>query len=118
MKEICCSFPASIISNLPVAPEALNVIDFSKSNNCNIHAIEIINKSKIKIKTYEHGVGVTTSCGSGSICAFFVCNMLGKVGNSAEILTDGGSLFVEMSNNKYILKGVSNLIFKGEYYGI
>lgn len=93
-------------------------IDFSKSNNCNIHAIEIINKRKIKIKTYEYGVGVTTSCGSGSICAFFVCNMLGKVGNSAEILTDGGSLFVEMSNNKYILKGVSNLIFKGEYYGI
>ena len=93
-------------------------IEFSDKNKCNIHILNVINSKQIRIKTYEYGVGQTTSCGSGSICSFFVCNILDKVSNKVEIISDGGTLYVELINNKYILKGPASLIYKGEYYGL
>lgn len=93
-------------------------IEFCNKNKCNMHIVKVINKTKIKIKTYEYGVGKTTSCGSGSICAFYVANMLNKVNDQIEIISEGGSLFAEILNNKYILKGMVKLIYKGDYYGL
>ena len=89
-------------------------INISKEHQCNIHVIKVISKNKIRIKSYEYGVGITSSCGSGAICSFYLCNMLDKVSHNCEIISDGGISYCEVNNDKYILKGNVSLIYKGE----
>ena len=91
-----------------------NDIYFSKEHQCNIHVIKVISKNKIRIKTYEYGVGITSSCGSGAICSFYLSNMLDKASNKCEIIADGGISYCEVNNDKYILKADVSLIYKGE----
>ena len=88
--------------------------NISKEKKCNLHAIEIINKSKIKIKTYEYGANYTLSCGSGSMAAFFALYMLNKVNNIVDVITEGGVLTCMYVNNKYVLQGPVFLVYKGE----
>ena len=87
-------------------------------NKCNIHAIEIIDKSTFKIKTYEYGVGETLSCGSGTIASFYVGYMLNMLNKKVDVLSSGGPLKCFIKNNKYILQGPATLVYKGDYYGI
>ena len=93
-------------------------IQISNDNKCNVHAVEITNTNQIKIKSFEYGVGETLSCGSGSMCAFYVCYMLNKVNKEVNVISSGGKLTCKCENGKYILKGNANYIYKGEYYGL
>ena len=71
-----------------------------------------------KIKTYEYGVKETKSCGSGSISSFYVCNMLGLVDDTVDIISSGGTHKCVYINSNYYLIGSSTIVYKGEYYGI
>ena len=37
-------------------------------NKTNVEIIEIINESKIKMRVWERGAGITLACGSGVVC--------------------------------------------------
>ena len=89
-------------------------LDILNKHKCNIHAVEIINKDKIKMKSYEYGVGETNSCGSGSIAAFFLLYMLNKVDKYIEVIQKGGTVKCFVNNNLYYLQGNVNLLYKGE----
>lgn len=93
-------------------------IDICNENKCNVHAIEVINKRLIKIKSYEYGVKETKSCGSGAICAFYVCFMLNLIDKEAKIVSSGGEATCKYENGKYLIQGKASLIYKGEYYGL
>lgn len=93
-------------------------IQLCNENKCNMHAVEILNNNQIKMKTYEYGVGETSSCGSGSIAAFYVCYMLDKVNKEISVISNGGKLTCKFENGKYILQGNASYIYKGEYYGL
>lgn len=92
-------------------------LDIVKDKKANIHAIKIIDRNNIYIKTYEYGVNETLSCGSGSVACFFVLYMLNKVENYLNVISSGGVVNVRNENNNYILKGNVNLVYKGELYG-
>jgi len=92
-------------------------LDIVKDKKANIHAIKIIDRNNIYIKTYEYGVKETLSCGSGSVACFFVLYMLNKVENNLNVISSGGVVNVRNENNNYILKGNVNLVYKGELYG-
>ena len=85
-----------------------------EKNKCNIHAVEVINSSTIKMKSLEYGVGETKSCGSGSIASFFLLYMLNKVDKKVKVIQQGGTLTCFVKNNKYYLQGNVNLLYKGE----
>lgn len=93
-----------------------NHFEISAKNKCNVHAVEIISKNEIKMKTYEYGVGFTKSCGSGSLAAFFALYMLDKVNSNLKVIQNGGTLHCLYENNQYYLCGEVNLIYKGELY--
>ena len=92
-------------------------LDIVKDKKANIHAIKVINRNKIHIKTFEYGVNETLSCGSGSVASFFVLYMLDKVNDSVDVISKGGTINVSVNNNSYYLKGKVSLVYKGELYG-
>lgn len=60
---------------------------------------------KIKIKTFERGVGWTKACGTGGGAVFAVCRRLGLVGDKTTVFFDGGRLTVETEENKIFITG-------------
>ena len=103
------------IDNFTFNESHFKILDDKK---CNLHAIQIINKGKIKIKTFEYGANYTLSCGSGSLASFFVLYMLNKVNDEIEVITQGGTLKCSYNNKMYYLKGPVYLVYKGELYGL
>lgn len=88
----------------------------SQTLKCNIHLVKVINNKLIQMKTYEYGVQETLSCGSGAIASFFVLYMLNKVTNNIIVKQDGGQVNCFLSNGKYYLSGLANLVYKGDFY--
>ena len=62
-------------------------------------------KGKIRIKTFERGVGWTKACGTGGGAVFAVCRRLGLVGDKSTVFFDGGRLTVETEENKIFITG-------------
>lgn len=80
----------------------------------NVNFVEVVNKDKINIYTWERGAGRTLGCGTGSCASVVVGNLLGKLGNIVQVKTEGGELQVQLDNNGEIfLKGGANIICKG-----
>lgn len=76
----------------------------------NIDIVRIINKENITVKTYERGVGFTSSCGTGSIASALVCNYLYSCSNHINIKGEYGDLKAEVVGNKVYMIGPSNKI--------
>ena len=90
--------------------------DFSMKYHTNIEVVEITDKSNIKIRVYEYGVGETRSCGSGTIACFFLLLNFNLVNKEVNAMLKGGTLNVSYNNQGFFLKGKVKLIYKGELY--
>ena len=61
----------------------------------NVEFAQIISPSKIRMRVWERGTGVTQACGSGACATMVAAARRGLTGRKAEIVLDGGSLFLE-----------------------
>lgn len=68
------------IERLPLFKEGTNV------NFC-----EVVDKNKIKVKTWERGAGPTLACGTGSCASAIASNLLGYTGKSTEVILPGAN---------------------------
>lgn len=85
-------------------------------NSCNVSFVQIINKTKIKIRVFERGSGETFSCGTGA-CASVVIATINKYINEneeIEVELKGGKLYIIYNNNIY-MKGPAEIICYGKY---
>ncbi|MCH5180193.1 MAG: diaminopimelate epimerase [Erysipelotrichales bacterium] len=80
----------------------------------NVTNVQIIDKNKVKILTYENGVGITNSCGSASLCSFQYLLDTEKVEKNIEFFSLGGRYSVEKMYDKLCLFGKVNYVYKGE----
>jgi diaminopimelate epimerase len=65
--------------------------DLFKPAGTNVNFIQIINKHKLRIRTYERGVeGETLACGTGSVAGALIAGALGAVFSPVEVQTRGG----------------------------
>ena len=65
------------------------------------------------IYSYERGVGITKSCGSGSIASFYLLGKLNIVNSNNFILKSlGGDIALRKNNNFYYLKSLPKIIKK------
>ena len=82
----------------------------------NISAVKIIDKSLLKILTYERGVGITEACGSGACASFAVAQLLNYVERKVCVEMSGGNLNIELSRDKHIIMiGKAKKVFEGTF---
>lgn len=91
-----------------------------KAEGTNINFVNILEKGKLKVRTYERGVEAETlSCGTGvSACAYCYIIWNNSV-KSVDINTLGGDLCVEVErfqqeNEAVYLIGAATFVFEGE----
>lgn len=82
----------------------------------NVGFMQIIDKSHIKLRVFERGVGETLACGSGA-CAAVVAGILqGKLDNKVKVSLTGGELDIEWQggNSHVLMQGEATLVYTGE----
>lgn len=85
---------------------------FPKGTNVNF--CEVINKNKIRVKTWERGAGPTLACGTGSCACVVACLNHGYTCNKVEVSVPGGTLVVEITDEGVMMTGPAIVSFAGE----
>ncbi|MGL4652886.1 diaminopimelate epimerase [Cetobacterium sp.] len=80
----------------------------------NVNFIEILERNKIKIKTWERGAGRTLACGTGSCSGAYIANLLGMVDEEVIVETEGGILKIKIVGDEVFMTGSAETTFKGE----
>jgi len=85
-------------------------------NDTNVHFVELIDKTNIKVKVWERGCGPTLACGTGACACLVVTSKLGKTLNNANIYLPGGKLEIEWPNQAgpVLMQGPALKVFYGE----
>ncbi|WP_269616961.1 diaminopimelate epimerase [Prochlorococcus marinus] len=85
-------------------------------HDTNVHFVELIDKSNIKIRVWERGCGPTLACGTGACACLVVTSKLGKTLNKANIYLPGGKLEIEWPNQigPVFMQGPALKVFSGE----
>lgn len=82
--------------------------------NINVNFIQILDKCRIKIKTWERGAGRTLACGTGSCSGVYISNLLGLVEDEVVVETEGGVLKIKLQGDEVFMIGTAETTFKGE----
>jgi len=97
--------------------------DLFKPAGTNVNFIQIQNKRRLRIRTYERGVeGETLACGTGSVAAALIAGALGIVTSPVEVLTwSGEKLIVSFERagdgfSSIHLEGGAQVICDGNLY--
>lgn len=115
------SFTKNILSH-----DELKYIGFDANNSknifedgINVNMITILSKEKIYVQTYERGVGITKSCGTGMTASSTYYSIINsEIGNEVKVYNDGGMILctVTKENNGYSVNFIGNgtYIFTGK----
>ena len=90
--------------------------DIMFPDRANIEFVKIISETKIRMRVWERGVGITPACGSGA-CAAVVCSVRrGLTNRKTKVLLDGGVLDIEwLENNHILMTGPTEVSFTGTF---
>ena len=84
-------------------------------NDTNVHFVELIDQSNIKVKVWERGCGPTLACGTGACACLVVASKLDKTLNKANVYLPGGKLLIEWPNQTgpVYMQGPALKVFSG-----
>ncbi|MBU3142253.1 diaminopimelate epimerase [Clostridium sp. CF012] len=82
----------------------------------NVNFCEIIERDKIRVKTWERGAGPTLACGTGSCAAVVAANRLGYIDEKVEVQVPGGVLTIEIVNDEVLMEGPAEITFDGRFF--
>ena len=86
--------------------------------NINVEIVQIRDKNKIEIKFWERGVGLTKSCGSGIMAAFYTCFKKKLCNSSIEVILPISRVKTRINKTDISVKGKAVVSFLGQYnYG-
>lgn len=94
------------IENHPLFPQRTNV-EFA----------QVLGRGKVRMRVWERATGITQACGSGA-CATLVAGVRRSVtSRKAEIILDGGSLFIEWrtEDDHILMTGPATLVYEGRF---
>lgn len=69
----------------------------------NVEVAQILSPERIRMRVWERGSGITRACGTGACATLVAAARRGLTGRKAEIVLDGGSLFIEWLENGHVL---------------
>lgn len=80
----------------------------------NVGFMQILDRTHIRLRVFERGVGETLACGSGACTAVVVGHKLGLLAEKVWVALPGGDLFVHiMPSEEILLTGPANFVFEG-----
>lgn len=84
-------------------------------NSVNVGFMQILNRSQVKLRVYERGVGETQACGTGACAAVVAGINLGLLDNNIETQLLGGNLSIHWAGeqNPVMMTGTASTVFKG-----
>ena len=73
----------------------------------NVNFAQILSPTRIRLRTWERGVGVTKACGTGACATAVAAHRAGLTERKATIVADGGELVIEWraSDDRVIMTG-------------
>jgi diaminopimelate epimerase len=84
-------------------------------NRINVEFAQVIDRSHIRMRVWERGIGVTLACGTGSCATVVAAARRGLADRKAEVQLDGGMLMIEWrEDNHVMMTGPATLSFLGE----
>ena len=83
----------------------------------NVEFAQIITPSRIRMRVWERGAGITSACGSGACAVLVSAVRRGLTKNKAEIIADGGTLVIEINKaGDVLMSGPVHTAFTGAAY--
>lgn len=84
----------------------------------NVEFAQILGPGKIRIRVWERGTGVTQACGSGACATIVAAVRRGLAERAAEIVLDGGSLFLEWraEDGHVLMTGPAACVYEGVFH--
>ena len=69
----------------------------------NIGVAQVLGRTRIRLRVWERGAGLTLACGTGACAALVAASRRGHTGRTAEILVDGGPLHVKWREDGHVM---------------
>ena len=81
----------------------------------NVGFMQVINRSQIKLRVFERGVGETRACGTGACAAMVAGRLQGLLDAQVEVILLGGSLKISWAGDDHpvIMTGPVARVFEG-----
>ena len=80
----------------------------------NVEVVQVISPTRLRVRVWERGTGITLACGTGACAALVAANRRGLAERKAQIVLDGGTLSVEwLKDDHVILSGPAEVSFTG-----
>tara|TARA_B100000927_G_scaffold284542_1_gene273575 strand:- start:1183 stop:2025 length:843 start_codon:yes stop_codon:yes gene_type:complete len=85
-------------------------------NHANIGFCQVVDRSFVRLRVYERGVGETRACGTGASAAVVAAHSQSLVDTQVKVSLPGGKLRIRWSgpNQPITMSGGANLVFEGE----
>ena len=71
---------------------------FFAPTGCNVHLVAVVDRSTVRMRTWERGAGLTTACGSGACAAAHVLHASSLVDDVVEVRMPGGTATVTVGD--------------------
>jgi diaminopimelate epimerase len=85
----------------------------------NVHFVEVVSRSVIRMRTWERGSGLTRACGSGACAVVVAAALTGRTGHEIAAHLPGGDLHLRWdARTKHVIKtGPAVEVFEGQWKG-
>ncbi len=85
-------------------------IEADYPQGCNVHLVEVIDQSTVRLAVWERGIGITQACGSGACAGAWTANQLGYVDEIVQVSMPGGAVTVELVDGEALLTGPATYV--------
>ena len=82
----------------------------------NFHVAQVVDRSHIRMRTWERGAGMTLACGTGACATAVTSCQLGLTGETVEVHVPGGVLTIRWpGSGDVFMTGPAETVFVGEW---
>ena len=85
-------------------------------NRVNVGFMQVVSRSRVRLRVWERGAGETLACGTGACAAVVAGIRLGRLDSRVDVETRGGLLTIEWAggNAPVLMTGPAVTVFEGE----
>jgi diaminopimelate epimerase len=81
----------------------------------NIGVAQVLSKTRLRLRVWERGTGITLACGTGACAAVAAASRRNLTGRKVEVVVDGGTLAIEWADDGHaLMTGPAATSFTGD----